>query len=370
MYDLRDGYWSVQTLIFYIVVMAAVFLILRPKRKNLTFNRQTYGVVSIDYGMILVFLLLLFVLGFRTSGRDINAGYYVNFLSADSISGFKDQTVEFGFILYNVVIKRLFDSYEVFIFLMALATLLPVFRFVSRNLDKEAARYAMTIYTGIYFFSGFSAARQYLSASFCLLAYDALLRRKHLRAMVWILIAASFHVSALLMFIPYLVSVFKLLSGKMIALSVVIMFAVIYLMKDSIFGMMGDRYQIYSAFASIHFGYRWIAIYIPLFYLLIRCIRFEKDKYVSRLNVSIIAMGFLFEMLGYVISILGRLSVLTIPLVYIIPHYVDVEPSPTRKKIYKLAIVLYCGLRFWLYLNDHYIDEALMPYRNLFFTLK
>ena len=364
MYKLKEGYWSVDTLIFYIVIIILIFILLPPNRKKLKVGMRSY-----DIGMILAFLILLFISGFRLTGKDINVGYYVNFLTADSFSSYKDQTVEAGFILFNVIVKYLFDNYSVFIFLMSLFTLVPVFCFVKRNVDSRDARYALTIYTAVYFISGFSAARQFMALSLCLLAYDCMKRKRFAGALIWILLASSFHVTALVMFIPYFATVIRNLGPRSIIFSVLTMFLTMYLLKDSFISMVGGRYAIYSAFDDISFGTRWIAYYVPIFYLLIREVRREKDRYVTRLNVSIVAAGFLFEMLGHIIAILGRMESISITFICILPYYIGMEPVEWRKKLYKIVLLAYCGLRFWMYLSDHYLDEGLMPYSNIFFSL-
>lgn len=365
MYGLYEGYWSNNTLLFYIVIIVSVFVLLRFVKINIRLTRRTI----IDFGFTLSFFILLFVSGFRTTGRDINGGYYANFLTATSVNNYRDHSVEIGFRLINVVFRRLFNNYSAFILFLSFATLLPVFWFVKHNVSERKRPYVLLFYVSTYFFSGFSAARQYLAVSLCLIVYSYLKKCKHFRALIWILLAASIHTSALAMFIPFFITVNKAVSKRMIWLSVGIMFIAVYFFRGSIIGLLGPRYYNYTAFTSVQIGSRWIAYYVPIIYLLYRELRNEKDKYFAKLNVSIIAIGFLFEMLSYVVSIIGRLSALTLPFIYIVPYFIDLEPSQKKRTIYRIILLLYCSLRFWLYLNDHYMNEGLMPYSNLFFSI-
>ena len=366
MYGIRESYWSSQTLLFYIFIIVISYILLSPKRKTIRITKTK----KTDLSFWLVFIILLSIAGFRTIGRDLNGGYYINFQQVTSISSYRDQTVEIGFILLNVIVKRIFNSYSVFVFITALITIAPIFAFAKRNLERKDYREYFLFYISTFYFTSFSAIRQYIAMSFCLMAYECIKNRNHKKALIWILIATSFHISALAMFIPYFVSIVRAVSKRMIWLSVALLLILTFLMRNSILGLFGSRYLVYASYNTVELGMRWIIYYAPIIFLLYREMKNIKNKYMLRIDTSLVAVGLMFELLGYVISILGRMSSITIPFIFSIPNYINTESRKKRKLILRIALIAYCGLRFWLFINDHYENEMLMPYESILFKLR
>ena len=109
--------WSIRTLILYLLIIVGCYGSVNIlKNKVLIIN--TYRKKKVTFGFLFAAIVLIFFKGFGTTGRDLRAGYYNNFLSAISLSKFYDYTVEFGYRLLNVIIRNFTIKYSVFIFVI------------------------------------------------------------------------------------------------------------------------------------------------------------------------------------------------------------------------------------------------------------
>lgn len=368
MYGIHTIYWSFSTLYLYMAIIFISFIIAAQRKKLLTFGKGT--TLKMDYRILIVTLILVFYKGFGATGRDLNTGYYINYLTASSISSFRDQSVEIGFRLLNVIIKNVFDNYTVLVFIETIITIIPVYYIInkySNNIDIAAAT---LIYTSIYYFSSYSAARQYMAVSICLLAFDAMLERRLWKALIIIGIATTIHTTSIFMIIPYIVVLFKYLSKKMIAFSAVMAFILIYFMRDSFETLLTGRYAIYTTFSAVNIGIRCFIYYIPICLIFLLGVKKDNDKFFSRMSITFISLGFLFGMLEYIVSIFGRLEAFTLPFVIIIPYYIYKIKTKKNKLLIYSFLITYCVLRFWIFISENYNQQDLMPYVNIFgFTI-
>ena len=108
MYGIKTIFWSPESFLFYICVIVVSFILCKYHPVHIRLKDDKIEKRNkINIWLILTFVALLVVFGFRTVGRDLNRGYFINFNSATSIHNYRDQSVEIGFIILNVIIKRL-----------------------------------------------------------------------------------------------------------------------------------------------------------------------------------------------------------------------------------------------------------------------
>ena len=361
-------YWSPKTLALYIGIIAVCFFIAGRRRRYLCFDLKGIKAHKYDYRLILISIILLFFKGFGTTGRDLRSGYYINFLTASSMENYKDQTVEFGFRGLNVVIYNIFGQYWVLVFVVAVLTIIPVIYLLNKYSDDIDLPVSVLMYTTIFYFTSFSGYRQYLAVSISLLAFDAIREKRMLKALLWIGVSMSFHFSMIFLFVPYFLILFKYLSKKMITASLVVMFMLTYLLRGTLSAMLVGRYSIYSMFNNVDFGMKYIVYYIPLFILFLIGMKRDDDKYFSRVSITYLGTGFVFALLEYIISILGRIQAGTIPIIFIAAYYIKriKTKSHSYRHLINLILILYCALRFWVFISETYNQEDLMPYTNIF----
>lgn len=359
--------WTPSTLLFYMAIIMVTYLVaIAFQRKSIKLNNKRYSVSL----MIVTFIFLL-VKCFNTTGRDLRSGYYYNYLSATSMSAYHDQTVEPGFRLLMVLFRNINANYGVFLFVVGLMTVLPVIHYIDKYKDRIDVPSAVLIYTCLYYFNSFSAYRQYMAVSLSLIVLDAIIEAKPIKALVWIVIAASIHTSCLILAVPYFLCFVRLLTKRMIAFSIIAFFTVALIGRNVIISYLAasDRYYIYSVANEINIGLEQIIYYSPLFYIIYECKRYKPEKNISRIAFVYLSIGFLCGMLSYIIPIFGRMSAVFLPIILLIPYYIMLykknNKKPKQAAIYFITF-LYCVARFFIWIIQYFSLEDLMPYTNVF----
>lgn len=362
-----DVDWYISTFVFYLCLILGTYYI-----TNLTKNKYIIGFIRKKQKLwaIIVPAVLFFIKGFGTTGRDLRAGYYYNFTNAISLSKFPDYTVETGYRLLNVIVRNMTDQYWIFIAVVAVLTLLPVFKILKKYSNKIDLPIAVLMYVSLFFVNSFSPLRMCLAASIGLFAFDAIVERKTVKALVWIIIASFFHTSALVLFIPYFFTQAKGMNKKMIAISLIGVFFVVFLGRNSITSLLAsdERYYIYQAFDSVSIGFEQFIYYIPLIYVVLAARKYDTDNHFLLVSFSFVATAFFVGLLGYVISIFGRFRDMFLPLIIIVPYYVKLLKinRPKYKVLISIIAIIYCIARFYIFISQYYNMEDLMPYTNIF----
>lgn len=360
--------WSPRTFAFYLVIIIGCYLVASSLKKKKI--RWGYG-DKYPVGLLIVTIILLFVKCFNTTGRDLRAGYALNFESATSMAAYRDQTVEPGFRLLMVIVRVITHNYGVFLFIVGLITVIPAIHFIYKYRDRIDVPAAVLLYTSIYFINSFSAYRQYMAVSISLFALDAIIENKPYRALAWIAIASTIHIACLVLVIPYAFYFAKLLSKKMIAISVFVVFVIFYFGRNSISSILGgsERYAIYLINQQVRFGFEQVVYYAPLFLMVYLCRKLRVNKDISKITYIYLITGFAIGMFSYILPILGRMQSVFISIIILIPYHIKLWKDRHRKRkvvVLNLATLFYCIARFVIWITQYYNLEDLMPYTNLF----
>ena len=357
--------WSDSTFIFYLSIIITCFII------TLVFERVVIKFGDIRFrnlDICLVSIILIFVKGFLYCGRDLIYGYYNNFISATSLQQIRDDSLELGYKFLNVIINNIFHEYWIFVLIVAIITILPIMIFIGKYRDEISVPYAVLFYVSIYFFPSFSVLRIYLASSIGLLVYISLLKKRPFLAFLGIIIASLFHTSMLFLFIPYFLLEFRFLNRKSIVCILVTIFAFVYIERNSLALLFTGRYGGYDSFEMATIGIQQFVYYLPLIGLFFYVKKYINEPWNERVFFSYLSVGFTFGLLGYVISIFGRSQAVFLPIVFIVSYLVKIieENDCKYKRIIKLALVLYCIMRFWIYISEYYNIDDIMPYVNFF----
>ena len=363
--------WYTSTFIFYLAVILGCYTLTFIKLKSaLVINKKRIAMNNIL--LMLAFALLLAVKGFGTAGRDLRGGYYWLFQHAQSWESYKnyDSTVEIGFRALTVFLHQISDRYELFIFICALLTIYPVYRIVREYSDRIDIPSALLLFTTCYFISGMSLIRIYLAASIALFAYDAMNKGRSLVALIWIIVASSIHISALILIIPFFFSMARMLDRRLIAFILLAILAILFFGRGSIAAMFftGERYNHYTVTDNIRFGLAPVVYHVPLFILFYLGRRLDGDRQFARVAFSYLATSFFVGMLGYIVVIFGRMDVYFLPIIIIVPFYLKLLKTryPRSKGLLNLLVLIYCIARFVIYITGMYNSADVMPYTNIF----
>lgn len=362
--------WDVNTFIFYLAVILICYFIAVAGRKTVVVSGVSFKCRQELY-LILIAAVLVFVKGFGTTGRDLRGGYFINFLSATSLKQFRDQSVEIGYRILNVFIRTFTDEYWVFILICSLITILPVIHMLKKYADRIDLPVSVLLYVTCYFINGFSPLRQAMAASIAFYGFDAMIERRYGTAIFWILLASSFHISAIVFIVPIFITMAKLTNRKLIGVCLFCLFILIWVERQSLtlfFAGENSRYEIYEAHSTVSFGFEQLIYYIPLFLVFAIGRKMDTDKHFELLSLIYLSMGFFFGICSYIFPAFGRFDISFVPYIIIIPYYCMLikKRFPGYRFVFNLAIIVYCLARFVIFIIGYYGSQDLMPYTNLF----
>ena len=370
--------WYNTTFLYYVSVIVVCYIV-ACKCQNTTIlikNRR----MQLSY--VLLVTCLLFVKGLGTTGRDLRNGYYYNFCRALSLEEYPDYSVEIGFRFLGIIIRNITNQYAIFIFIAACITIFPIMKMLEKYKKKIDYPSAILIYICVFFFTSFSAIRIAIAAALAMFAFDAMVEKMPYKALGWILIASLFHTSVLILMIPYVVTFWRILDRKIVTAGLFALFILVFLERNSLMTIMAnnERYAIYNSVDSVHIGMEQFVYYIPLF-----CIynygrkldtnrnfsygrKLDTNRNFSRVAFAYLATGFCFGLLGYIIPIFGRFKDVFLPIIIIVPYYLKLRKKslPKNRIVINICILLYCVMRFYIYISQYYNLEDLMPYTNIF----
>ncbi|SFP38219.1 EpsG family protein [Butyrivibrio proteoclasticus] len=363
--------WSNATFIFYIFIIFFCVLLTRTFGTR-CFSVQVVGASRhIPIGLSCVAILLITIKGISLTGTDvkIGAGYWLDFMSADTFHGFRDYAIEPLYILLNVVVKNTFNSYCVFLMLVAVITVIPPVYLIWKYRDKANVSQAVFVYLCLFYFNSFSAIRQYMAVSISFFVFDALYEKKNIKSLLLIFAAAFMHRSVLILVIPYIYMTFNKIKKRHLIMGIVVMLVSSALLRNDVYAKFAasERYYVYKATESISFGLEQFVYYIPLFILYHYGKAKKQDNNFDRLSFAYLCMGFLFGLMGYVITIFGRMQAIMLPLIIIAPYYFRSSYKWVKdsKMLFDMALYVYCSARFYIWISQYYLGETLMPYTTI-----
>lgn len=358
--------WSQNTLILYICIIAGCFL------SALVFERCYFkfgNYFRLPVWLLIISSALIFFKGFGTTGRDLRAGYYHDFLSATSFDNFRDKTIEFGYRALNVLVRSITDQYWVFILVVSILTIVPFMYITNKYKDQIDLPVAILFYTSIFYFPGFSLLRIAMAGSISLLAFDGLIEKKKWKSLFFIILASLFHVSTAILLIPYVLIIVRIIDKRMILGGAIAFFLIIYLWRDNIISVLltSSRYRGYGTEGVLRIGLEQFFYYIPIFILMFLT-RKKCHSYFQKLSIAFVSIGFVCSVFGYVIPVFARTYMNFALIAFIVGWHTKILKQEHRKFrwLINLLIFSYCAVRFGLYILQYYNVDDIMPYTNIF----
>lgn len=353
--------WSNLTFIFYLLLILLGFL--APKI-NFSIALKLRKNIIIKPFLILFEIFLILVKGLSTVGLDANIGYYINFQTATSYSQIFDKSLENGFIFLTILVRRVTSVYWVYLLVIACATLIPVFYFLSKYKNNIDSGVALAMYISVYFFQGLSLLRIALATSIALFAFDALYEGKKYKAIIFILLAAQIHASMYILLFVWLLVVTPKRLKKLEYIVVSIGAVFLYFVPSFFESFLVGRHSIYSIDMNNSIGFMPILYSVPLFLLIILYYKDVPIK-LNNLFIAYVFMNFIVEILAYRLPI-GRIYFCFMPVSFLIgmKQTVIKKKNSNLAQIIQLMILFYCIFRFYVYISSYYSVDGIMPYMN------
>lgn len=310
---------------FILLLLALALFIFSLDKKN--FKITTFV-------LFCLFIVLSFILvSFRseTVGND-TAGYVQFFHTSgyyDSLHALLNDTrFEPGYVLLNYIVSRLSDDYTMFFLTYSLINFFcTVYFFRKYCFNKNAWPILWLIWPTFYW--SFSAVRASIAVCLTYMFFDAFLQNRIKKAIIWLLIAGSFHVSALVSGICLIVKLPVFSKIKKYPFLVAVGFLCIGVELGQLMSLLPSYYSNYYTDSAYAEGGMRIASLMD-FLMLSFCYittrtnpdRIKSWEYVSDFNLFfLLAIGFSF--LGLLFNPFNRIEMFFVPpaIIYMMNSY-------------------------------------------------
>lgn len=157
----------------------------------------------ISLGVFFTLLLALLMLRAPTIGRDL-PNYRIFFQNAlnKGWNSVQESTTERGFMVLNVLVAKLTDSYQVFLAVIAVLTLVPIAVSYLRNAEDAVLTILLFLNVSVFIIL-FSTLRQALTMALGLIAYEFIKSKKWYFFLPTVALAFFIHKSALILLVLY-----------------------------------------------------------------------------------------------------------------------------------------------------------------------
>lgn len=239
---------------------------------------------------VLTALIVIAFQGFRSFNVGIDLGSYIpGFMNIGNDESIKlgnlvYQNYEAGYVLLNKLLYKLGCSPRVFLFIVSAIIQIPIFYTMYRYSDKPLLSIFIYFAFGNFLFT-FSGLRQSIAMALCFVAFGFIKRKKLLPFLMMVLLASSFHSSALLCIVLYPVYHFEMDKHWLpLALSAVI-FLIVFNEKLLIF-VSGLGYGGYGEVTRTG-AYTMLSMYFLLYFVSFLGKKYNRD-YMGLRNILLI----------------------------------------------------------------------------------
>lgn len=319
-------------------------------------------------------LFLFMFLGFRyETGYDYDS--YKNFYNGirlNSLGSIFSTRYEPGFMTCIYLCKTILKvSYQEFLIFISILSFLPKYRFIKKYSIYPFLALLM-YYPGIYLGQDFGQLRQGIAVGFCFLSIQYIYEKAFIKYLLMIILAMSFHYSAILFFPIYFVTRYDY-SGKFIISSLICAIVISFVKIDTIIikvflllapSNISEYFMILvneqSKKIIFDFGFI-IRIATITLYMINRDKIKEYDKFYE-IIFNIYFIGTILYCLFYSIPVLSSRGLyyykfLDIIILTIITKFIKQD---YLKILYILVLLLYCAYRLYKIINGQ--PESFLPY--------
>jgi hypothetical protein len=212
-------------MVYTLVTLLIIALIIHELtlNKNKTLNKKN--------GLFLIYIVLVMIVGLRNEvGDDWHS--YINFYNDHEQS----KRVEIGYRLINDFFSDIGIPYNIFLILINSLSIYLILKFI--YLNSKLKQIAILIYFyEIYFYYNLSGIRQAIAISLICFGFRYAYKRELLKFVIIVLLAASFHKSALVSFVIFFIprnkiNIYYLFLSYKFYLLIIVISLIIYTYDD------------------------------------------------------------------------------------------------------------------------------------------
>lgn len=340
---------------------AGICMVLKGKKSFETARAVLFSILTLQ--MILLLGLRHIDVGIDTSNyyptflKALQEGYTVDFARKESF---------FAVLLY--IVTRFTDDYNIFLFVIACITIIPVFITIYKYSPSPFLSVALFIAFNYYALT-FSGLRQMIAQGLCFFSYKYIKDKKLLAFVALTLIAAQFHQTAYFFLPAYLFASVKIKPSTFIWL--LLLWVLVYFFRAPLYSLVENTmyagnplYAQKETNAFLWMAMMLIIVIACLIFYVSKCSGTRDERWLS-IFIMLLAVGavmMLFNRIGSSASRLG--SYYTIFLIMAIPGIIPLIESPKINTSTMLIItVMTTGMFIWSIVTDLY---KIIPYRLYF----
>lgn len=327
---------------------------------------------------VVTFFVMFFIAGFRTYevGSD-SIPYVLLYDKVDvltpNIMKFFTGKVEYGFLLLNSILYSISDNYVLLFSVFSFINLIIVF-FVIKKLSPNMFL-SLIIFFGYRFYTfSMSAIRASTSIAFCMLAYYYFVENKKLRSLFSIIVASSFHLSALAFLMIFVLDYIEL-NIKTVIVSIALT-VVCYFNLNSVLSFSLDILEKYSSYTNlgnlVNLNLATVLNFAVVLVVFAFCEIFLKDREDYEINLlrKIMYFNLLISMIAINVPMFGRFILLfgSLMIIYI-PIVVEQIKYLKNRFLSKVFVVFGFLSYFFIILILKPDWNILVPYKNVIFEL-
>lgn len=316
----------------YIVILLIILLLsfVEHFNSNATFLKKGY---------LIIFFVIFIVMALRdySVGTDIKnyiEGYNYIGIHADTI-GLTYKNYEPGYVLICLILNKLNFSPSMFIIVISIIVLLPLFYLFKYNSDKPITATFFYITLGLYFFA-FSGLRQAIAISICVFSYKYIKQKKLMKFILLVFFASFIHYSALCFICAYPLYYLKLKKRDYLVIGIFSLF--IYMLKNQIGDLIyrlikGENYTVFV----VDVGIQWFMIVMLCIFLAIFFLVYHKKKYNEySCYINYYVLFLLIQIMSSFSNTFNRLGYYFIPFICVLFSniYSEIENTKIRNLIY------------------------------------
>lgn len=320
--------------------------------KNKRFNKILFYVIEIQ-------TILLLGLRGKTVGADTHT--YIEYFQSLKI-GMNLTYIEVGNRLIIRIIAGLCNNPTVMFIVYALISVLPVFWVIKK--ESKNVHLSIIVYIGMmYYFFSFNAMRQGAAMSLVFVAIYYLKKNKNGRFLLWVLLAASLHNSAIIALLCWLVKKLKVRVNKNWSVYIVILSTVCVLFGNQIVMLAGRFFGSYMSYMDTDFAgdgnLLHPILFLAIFAFLLLVTPLKEGE--TALGLTILGIGVILYFVSIRVAIVNRLTYyFTMPLITLLPNSIE-QMSDSNKKI--SYAVFYVGISAYQILLILRGAQGIVPYR-------
>lgn len=331
-------------------------------------NRKLYLIISVS--------LLFLLMGSRSYNIGIDTySYCVNYLKTPLISWSEIFNKElslgnknYGFFIFNKFLSMIFPKSYTF-YLMSISGIISftLYKFIFKFSKNYLMSLIILFSLGFIFFF-MSGIKQSLAISFILLSFIQLKERKIINFILMVILAASFHNTALVVLVLLAIEKIKLkklyflIAPVMIVLSILFQKKIAYFIQKMVSVGKYASYELGNVSVNNLTGL-YIQCVIILFVFILAGYRLKKDEELE-FYISIYLIGIFFQALTPVIAEFFRISMyFSIVSCILLPY--AVEKSKYKQKQFILGSMMLFFI-FYFYISSRG-NISFNPYRFFFY---